>query len=90
MADPTVVPAPAPAKPGYKSTEFWLTVAAVVVGLLTQSGVIPADSPASKLIAQAAAILALLGYQVVRTVAKTSGQPVPPAIAPFDPTKSSP
>ena len=36
-------------KPGYKTTEFWLSTAATVVGLLIASGIIPATGPASAL-----------------------------------------
>ena len=37
-------------KPGYKTTEFWLSAAAALIGLLFASGVIPTDSSLDKLI----------------------------------------
>jgi|GEM_PF-1076351 len=57
-------------KPGYKTTEFWLTKAAMVVGLLL--AVIPSTSPAMKYVGIAAAVLSLLGYQVTRAIVKNA------------------
>lgn len=49
-------------KPGWQTTEYWLTLAAVVVGLLTASGAIPTDSTLGKGVALVAAALAAAGY----------------------------
>lgn len=49
-------------KPAWKTTEFWMTCAAVAVGALLASGVFPADGTAAKLVGGAAALLAALGY----------------------------
>lgn len=52
----------APAKPGYKTTEFWLTLAAVAVGALLASGVVGDESMVAKIAGVAQATLAQLGY----------------------------
>ena len=59
-------------KPGYKTTEFWFTLAATVLTLLVASGVIPTDSPVSKLVTEALFILGALGYHAGRAVTKAS------------------
>lgn len=51
-------------KPAWKTSEFWLSVAAAIVAGLLAAGVFPAGSTGDKLIAGAASLLALLGYQV--------------------------
>lgn len=57
-------------KPGYKTTEFWLATAAMIVGALFASGVFPAESGGERLLGLAASILASLGYTVSRTMVK--------------------
>ncbi len=57
-------------KPGYKTTEFWLTVAAAAVGLAFASGVFPVDSSGDKILGLAASVLASMGYAVSRGLAK--------------------
>lgn len=49
-------------KPAYKTTEFWLSVAAVVVGGLATCGAFPADGGVMKVVGAAAGLLAALGY----------------------------
>jgi len=57
-------------KPGYKTTEFWLSFAAIVVGAAFASGVFPAESSGEKLLGLAATVLTALGYTVSRTMVK--------------------
>lgn len=57
-------------KPGYKTTEFWLTLAAAMVGLFIASGAVGSDHIAMKIAGFAAAALASLGYSVSRGIAK--------------------
>jgi hypothetical protein len=59
-------------KPGYKTTEFWMTAAAALIGLLLASGVIPSDSGIDKALGMAAAALAAMGYTFARGMAKQS------------------
>lgn len=65
-----ITPAPAPHKPGYKTTEFWLTLAAVLVGLLMASGVIGDGSALGKGLAFIASALASAGYSYARGIVK--------------------
>lgn len=58
-------------KPGYKTTEFWLATAAMILGALFASGVISEGSQADKILGLAASILGTLGYQVSRGLAKS-------------------
>lgn len=57
-------------KPGYKTTEFWLTVAAVVVGLLIASGAFREGEPVYQVLTFAASALAAMGYSFSRSSVK--------------------
>lgn len=57
-------------KPGYKTTEFWLSFVALVVGAAFASGVFPVESTGEKLLGLAATVLSALGYTVSRTMVK--------------------
>lgn len=63
-------PPPAPVKPGYLTTEFWLKVVALVLTALYASGAIPTSGTAATVAAIAATILGALGYTVARTFLK--------------------
>jgi len=60
-------------KPGYKTTEFWLTAAASIIGLLFASGIIPTDSAIDKMLGMVVVALGTLGYSVSRGIAKSGG-----------------
>jgi hypothetical protein len=73
MPEETAVTAPAetkPSKPGYKTSEFWLSSAAVVMSQLYASGVIGDSSAVGKVAALVVSILGALGYTVMRAKAK--------------------
>ena len=57
-----------PQKPGYKTTEFWLTTACTICGLLFASGVVSPEGTdaGSKAAALIASVLAAMGYSVSR------------------------
>lgn len=57
-------------KPGYKTTEFWLSTIAVLIGLAYGSGLVSEGSQADKIVGFIAAALASLGYSVSRGLAK--------------------
>ncbi len=57
-------------KPGYKTTEFWLTMAAMLVSALTASGALADGSTAAQIVAVIAAALSGMGYSVARSMAK--------------------
>ena len=62
-------------KPGYKTTEFWLSLVAMLLGVLMSSGVmdsVPETSIWSKIVGGAIAALAALGYTASRAKAKAS------------------
>ena len=66
-----------PAKPGYKTTEFWLSLLATLLGFLLASGAmdtVPEESWIAKLIGGVVAVLASLGYSASRAKVK-SGDP---------------
>ncbi len=67
--DPTVPPM----KPGYQTTEFWLSSAATVLGLLFASGILADGSLAMRIAGLAASVLGTLGYTVSRGVVKAAG-----------------
>lgn len=60
-------------RPGWKTTEFWLSLAAAVVGATLAGGVLPSDSPWLKVCGVAAMALASLGYSWSRGKAKGNG-----------------
>lgn len=68
----TDTPAPTTIKPGYKTTEAWLTLASQLLGWMYASGVIGDAGTAAKVAALAAAGLSALGYSVSRGMAKSA------------------
>ena len=59
-------------KPGYQTTEFWITFLAVVGNTLIASGVIPTDSAAMTVASTIVAGLAALGYTGFRSQTKNT------------------
>ncbi len=57
-------------KPGYKTTEFWLSFAAVLVGFLIASGAIADGGVVMKGLVAVGAMLTAAGYTVSRGIAK--------------------
>ncbi len=78
MSDtPTSIPtttASAP-KPGFKSSEFWLSTIATVGGILLASGALADGSAAAQITGGILAVLASLGYTASRTSLKKQDQP---------------
>ena len=66
MADPVVV---AP-KVGWKTSEFWLTLVAVLIGALAASGAIVETSMVGKIVGVAGSVLAAMGYTYSRSIVK--------------------
>lgn len=67
MADQDPVSAP-----GYKTTEFWLSLAAKLLGVLFATGVLGDGTPAMRIAGIAAAVLSQLGYTVSRGMVKAA------------------
>jgi hypothetical protein len=62
-------------KPGYKTTEFWLSVAAMLVGAILASGIVPNTGIWMQLAGIATTLLNGLGYSVSRGIAKNNATP---------------
>jgi hypothetical protein len=59
-------------KPGWKTTEFWLKLTAMVSAVLLGSGVLPTGSTALSVVSVVATILGALGYSYMRSTAKSN------------------
>lgn len=59
-----------PVKPGWKTTEFWLSAVAVLVGLAYGSGLIGEGTQVDKVFGLVAGGLTAMGYSVSRGMAK--------------------
>jgi hypothetical protein len=73
-------------KPGYKTSEFWLTFGAMILSAVFASGVLalPGVPPAvSQLIGLVAVILESLGYKVARSFTKASEAKSAASVLPF-------
>jgi len=61
-------------KAGYKTTEFWMSLLATLLGFLLASGVmdaVPEESWIAKLVGGVVAVLATLGYSASRANVKS-------------------
>lgn len=61
-------------KPGYKTTEFWFTVAATIAGLITASGLF-VDGPIAQAVGVVTSALSAMGYSYSRAQVKSSTLP---------------
>lgn len=68
--------------PGYKTTEFWLTLVAYAVALFLASGFFPDTHVAIKVASLVGALLAQLGYTTSRAKLKAAelAKPVEPVL----------
>lgn len=57
-------------KPGWKTTEFWLSLVATLVGLFIASGALPEESVVMKIAGFVLAALVSLGYGAMRASVK--------------------
>lgn len=57
-------------KPGFQTSEFWLSTAATVGGILLASGAIADGSVAAQVVGGVLSLLASLGYTASRTALK--------------------
>jgi hypothetical protein len=57
-------------KPGYKTTEFWLSFAAVIVGAVQASGAVPSEGPWNQVLGMVISALVALGYTGARIAIK--------------------
>ncbi|NRA40564.1 MAG: hypothetical protein HRU15_20635 [Planctomycetes bacterium] len=61
-------------KPGIRSTEFWLSTGATVLGIILASGAIPDGGMAAQIIGGIVSVLASLGYTASRTQVKVAAE----------------
>jgi hypothetical protein len=57
-------------KPGFKTTEFWFSSIAALLGILFASGAVAEGGSIEKVMGMAATVLAGLGYSVSRGLSK--------------------
>lgn len=60
-------------KPGWQTTEFWLSTAAKLLGILFAAGIIGDGTLAARIAGLAAMVLTALGYSVSRALVKAAG-----------------
>lgn len=63
-------------KPGFKTTEFWLSLAAAAVGSVVAADIIPSEGPWVQVIGLVSAALVALGYTGARFNLKKSAQEI--------------
>lgn len=61
-------------KPGWKTSEFWLTLLAVMLAAVLSSGLIEDVSVLTKGITLTVQLLAVMGYTAGRTLTKIAGK----------------
>ena len=61
-------------KPGYKTTEFWLSMIAVALGAVQASGLIPGESAWGQMLGTAVVAQVSLGYTGARLNLKKNGE----------------
>lgn len=77
--------------PGYKTSEFWISLVTMLLGAVLASGIIGEGSQWERIIGAAVQVLAALGYTVPRAQLKKAqqireavrdagGHPVPPPL----------
>lgn len=59
-------------KPGYKTSEFWLTLLANIIGGAIAVGLVPSEGDISKVIALLSLTLATYGYNYSRGIVKAA------------------
>jgi hypothetical protein len=63
-------PTPNPQKPGFQTTEFWLSTIATLAGILLASGALAEGGTAAQITGGILAVLVSLGYTASRTAIK--------------------
>jgi len=60
-------------KPGFKTSEFWLTSITTLGGIVLASGAVAEGSATAQIVGGILAVLAQLGYTASRTQVKKAG-----------------
>ena len=61
-------------KPGYKTTEFWMSLIAVVLGALVASGTFTLEGTAAQVVGLVQSALVALGYTGARLTLKRAAE----------------
>ncbi len=59
-------------KAGYKTTEFWMGVVAMLLTMVVASGALPEAGLVGKIVVGAVSVLASLGYSASRATVKSN------------------
>ena len=62
-------------KPGFKTTEFWMSAIAVVLGALVASGAFTLEGTSAQVVGLVEAALVALGYTGARLTLKKAAEP---------------
>ena len=68
--------------PGYKTTEFWLSFVAMLLGVLMTSGAVAQGSMAAQIVGGVLSVLSVLGYTKSRADVKVADIEAPALPAP--------
>ncbi len=60
-------------KPGYKTTEFWMSMIAIALGAVVASGAIEIDGASAQIVGLVESALVALGYTGARLTLKNNG-----------------
>ena len=71
--DPVLDPGSPAQKPGWKSSELYLSLLPTILGAVMASGLVADGSVAAKVIGAVLAVLGVLGYTAGRSFVKASG-----------------
>lgn len=72
-------------KPGYKTTEWWISVVVTLASLLLASGALGPEDTATKIAALVVALGAQLGYSAGRSSVKAGAVATPPKMIDLHP-----
>lgn len=72
MADEQAAADPAPHKAGWRTTEFWLSTIALLVGALYATGIIAEETKWGKIVGVISMVLSGMGYSVSRGITKAA------------------
>lgn len=61
-----------PVKPGWKTTEFWLTLFTTIIGAVLAAGLVPKDTALEQALGAAMMVLSQLGYHFNRAAVKSA------------------
>lgn len=77
-------------KPGWQTTEFWLTLVATFCSIVMASGFVGPESLAGTIVGGILAVLSVLGYSVSRALAKSGQWTNDPKVYPVPPPTPNP